>query len=226
MNQKQMVGIEAAKYVKDGMIVGLGTGSTAKYMVDEIGRRVNEENLNIVGVTTSKATERQALELGITLKSIDDVSHVDITIDGADEISSNFHGIKGGGAALLFEKIVATYSRKNIWIVDESKLVDKLGAFPLPVEVIPYGSQQLLYLFETKGFNPSIRTLQDGTPLITDGGHYIIDLQMNVIPDPIALGSYLDQLVGVVEHGLFLNIVSTVIVGSNEGPQTIQAHSR
>lgn len=224
MNLKQMAGIEAAKYVEDGMIVGLGTGSTAKYMVDEIGRRIKEEKLSIIGVTTSKATERQALELAIPLKSIDQVSHVDVTIDGADEVSADFHGIKGGGAALLFEKIVATYSKKNIWIVDESKLVDNLGKFPLPVEVIPYGSQQLLRLFEEKEFNPLLRLNDDGSTLVTDGGHYIIDLHLDVINDPVALGSYLDQLVGVVEHGLFLQVVSTVIVGSDEGPRTIHTH--
>jgi len=221
MNLKQMAGIEAAKYVTDGMIVGLGTGSTAKFMVDEIGRRVKEEGLSIVGVTTSKETERQAQELGIPLKGIDEVPYVDLTIDGADEISEDFQGIKGGGAALLFEKIVATYSKQCIWIVDESKLVKKLGKFPLPVEVIPYGSQQLVHLFEEKGFAPVLRTTPAGDILVTDGGHYIIDLHLEEIADPMALGAYLDQLVGVVEHGLFLNIVSTVIVGGEEGPKTI-----
>lgn len=221
MNFKQMAGIEAASYVKDGMIVGLGTGSTAKFMVDEIGRRVKEEGLSITGVTTSKETERQATELGIPLKSIDEVPYVDLTIDGADEISADFQGIKGGGAALLFEKIVATYSKKCIWIVDESKLVERLGKFPLPVEVIPYGHQQLIHLFAEKKFAPVLRKTATGETLLTDGGHYIIDLHLEEIPDPIALGTYLDQLVGVVEHGLFLNIVSTVIVGGESGLKTI-----
>lgn len=221
MNLKQMAGIEAAKYVEDGMIVGLGTGSTAKFMVDEIGRRVKEEGLSVTGVTTSKETERQALALGIPLKGIDEVPFVDLTIDGADEISEDFQGIKGGGAALLFEKIVATYSKKCIWIVDESKLVKKLGKFPLPIEVVPYGSQQLVHLFKEKGFAPVLRTTATGETLVTDGGHYIIDLHLDEIDDPIALGSYLDQLVGVVEHGLFLNIVSTVIIGGENGPKTI-----
>lgn len=221
MNLKQQAGIEAAKHVKDGMIVGLGTGSTAKYMVDEIGRRVKEENLSITGVTTSKQTQQQAHSLNIPLKSIDDVSHVDLTIDGADEIDQSFHGIKGGGAALLFEKIVATYSKKSIWIVDESKLVKQLGSFPLPVEVIPYGSQQLITLFANKGFEPTFRLLTDGKPLITDAGHYIIDLHLKKIDQPIVLGEYLDRLVGVVEHGLFLNTVSTVIVGTPQGPKTL-----
>ncbi|KAF1298417.1 ribose 5-phosphate isomerase A [Enterococcus sp. JM4C] len=221
MELKQMVGIEAAKYVKDGMVVGLGTGSTAKFMVDEIGRRVNEEGLSIIGVTTSKNTEKQALELGIPLKSIDEVTAVDVTIDGADEISRDFQGIKGGGAALLFEKIVATYSKKCIWIVDESKMVEKLGAFPLPVEVMPYGSQQLFHLFEEKGYAPSFRKTETGEMLVTDGGHYIIDLQLDVIEDPRTLGKYLDELVGVVEHGLFLDMVNLVIVGHENGPETL-----
>ena len=221
MNLKQMVGIEAATYVTDGMIVGLGTGSTAYYMVEEIGRRVKEDKLEIIGVPTSKATEKQALALGIPLKSIDQVTHVDLTIDGADEISTDFHGIKGGGAALLFEKIVATYSTQNIWIVDDSKMVDKLGAFPLPVEVIPYGSAQLLSLFAEKGLKPVLRESEQQTPLKTDSQNYIIDLHVTQIDEPKALATWLNSLPGVVEHGLFLDVVSTVIVGRENGPETI-----
>lgn len=222
MNLKQMVGIEAATHVTSGMVVGLGTGSTAYYMVEEIGRRVKEEGLDIIGVTTSKATETQALALGIPLKSIDDVTQVDVTIDGADEISADFQGIKGGGAALLFEKIVASYSKKNIWIVDESKLVDKLGKFPLPVEVIPYGSTQLVNLFAAKGMSPTLRQEANGDILKTDSANYIIDLQLDRINSPKELGPWLSNLAGVVEHGLFLDVVTTVIVGRENGPETIQ----
>lgn len=222
MNLKKMVGIEAAKLIKDGMIVGLGTGSTAKYLVDEVGRRIKEEKLSIIGVTTSKATEQQALALNIPLKSIDEVPYVDLTIDGADEISSDFQGIKGGGAALLFEKIVASYSKESVWIVDESKMVNNLGAFPLPVEVIPYGSQQLLALFKAKGYHPQLRTDQKNQPIVTDGHHYIIDLHLSCIEEPLKLADYLDQLVGVVEHGLFLNMVSKVIVGLPTGPEMLE----
>ena len=223
MNLKQMVGIEAAKYVEDGMIVGLGTGSTAKFMVDEIGRRIKEEGLSIVGVTTSKETEKQALALGIPLKSIDEVPYVDLTIDGADEISADFQGIKGGGAALLFEKIVATNSKKNLWIVDESKMVETLGAFPLPVEVIPYGSQRIFDRFEEKGLNPTFRKKADGGLLLTDSDNYIIDLHLGRIEDPHALADYLIKQVGVVEHGLFLDRVNTVIVGKQTGPEVLEA---
>lgn len=150
MNLKEMVGIKAASYVKDRMTVGLGTGSTAYYMIEELGRRVKEENLDIVGVPTSFASKKQAEALGILIKDIDEVTHIDLTIDGADEISQAFHGIKGGGAALLFEKIVATYSKEVIWIVDDSKMVKKLGKFPLPVEVVPYGQEQLFRLSKKK----------------------------------------------------------------------------
>lgn len=223
MSLKQMVGIESAKYIKDGMTVGLGTGSTAYFMVEEIGRRMKEEGLKITGVTTSKATEKQALGLGIPLKSIDEVDHVDITIDGADEISHDFHGIKGGGAALLFEKIVATYSKENIWIVDESKMVHHLGAFPLPVEVIPYGSEQLFKIFEIRNYRPKIRLNEADDVLLTDSQNYIIDLHLDEIKDPESLATWLDHQVGVVEHGLFLNVTNRVIVASaDEGVKTIE----
>jgi ribose 5-phosphate isomerase A len=219
---KKQVGIEAAKYVKNEMIVGLGTGSTVSYMINELGRRIKEENLKIIGVTTSKATSKQAQALGIPLKVIDEVEYVDLTIDGADEISEDFHGIKGGGGALLFEKIVASYSRQNIWIVDESKLVKQLGAFPLPVEVVRYGTEQLYRFFKNKGYHPRFRTTNDGKKFITDSGNYIIDLHLEIIADPIILGKELDNLVGVVEHGLFLNMVNKVIVGTKNGLKTLQ----
>lgn len=217
MNLKQLVGIKAAEFVEDGMIVGLGTGSTAYYMVEEIGRRIREEGLKITGVTTSSGTKAQAESLGIPLKSIDEVPVVDLTIDGADEISADFQGIKGGGAALLFEKIVASYSKQTIWIVDGSKMVDQLGRFPLPVEVIPYGSQQLMRLFKEKNYQPVLRQTETGETVVTDSGHYIIDLHLERIEDPEKLATYLDQLVGVVEHGLFLNMVSKVVVASENG---------
>lgn len=224
MNLKQMVGIESAKYVKDGMTVGLGTGSTAYFMVEEIGRRIKEEGLTITGVTTSKATEKQALGLGIPLKSIDEVDYVDITIDGADEISNDFQGTKGGGAALLFEKIVATNSKENIWIVDESKMVTHLGAFPLPVEVIPYGSEQIFKKMKENNLNPSFRLTETGEKLLTDSNNYIIDLHLEKIEAPKELATWLDTQVGVVEHGLFLDITNRVIIGTSEGVKTIEVN--
>ena len=222
MNLKELVGIEAAKFVKDGMTVGLGTGSTAYYLVKELGRRVNEEGLKITGVVTSSKTEQQAKEFGIPLKAIDDVESVDLTLDGTDEISDDFQGLTGGGAALLFEKVVATYSKDCIWIVDESKMVNKLGNFPLPVEVVPFGSHNVFRLFESKGYKPTWRMTDSNELLTTDGGHYIIDLHLEVIEDPHALAAELDKCVGVVEHGLFIDMISRVIVGTPEGPKTLE----
>lgn len=222
LNLKEMVGIKAASYVTDGMTVGLGTGSTAYYMIEELGRRVKEENLKIVGVPTSYASKKQAEALNIPVKTIDQVNYVDLTIDGADEISQDFHGIKGGGAALLFEKVVATYSKEIIWIVDESKMVDKLGRFPLPVEVIPYGQDQLFRLFQEKNYHPSFRMESEDTLKQTDSGNSIIDLQLDCIDDPIALANELDSLVGVVEHGLFLSMVNKVIIGKESGPEVLE----
>ncbi len=132
---KKAAGIEAAKLIQSGMIAGLGTGSTVRFLVDELGRRVKEEGLEFTGVTTSRRTQEQAEGYGIKIVDIDDVDHIDVTIDGADEVDKDFNGIKGGGAALLWEKIVATNSNKIVWIVDESKVVDTIGKFPLPVEV-------------------------------------------------------------------------------------------
>lgn len=222
MNQKEMVGKKAAEYIEDGMVVGLGTGSTAAYFVAEIGRRVKEEGLTITAVTTSSQTAAQARELGIPLAELDDVDLVDVTVDGADEISTDFQGIKGGGGALLYEKIVAHNSRTVIWIVDESKMVKKLGAFPLPVEVIPKGSRLLLEKFAKMGFNPDFRKQDNGELYRTDEQNYIIDLHLERIEDPHALAQELDSLTGVVEHGLFLDLVSIVLVGTGEEVRVLE----
>ena len=182
---KKMAGIKAAEFVKDGMVVGLGTGSTAYYFVEEIGRRIKEEGLQITAVTTSSVTSKQAEGLNIPLKSIDQVDFVDVTVDGADEVDSQFNGIKGGGGALLMEKVVATPSKEYIWVVDESKLVEKLGAFKLPVEVVQYGAEQVFRRFERAGYKPSFRE-KDGQRFVTDMQNFIIDLALDVIEDPIA----------------------------------------
>ena len=220
VNLTEQVGIKAAEFVTDGMIVGLGTGSTAYYFVAELGRRIKEEGLNITAVTTSSVTYEQAEGLGIPLKAIDDVEVVDLTVDGADEVDPALNGIKGGGGALLMEKIVATNSKDCIWIVDESKQVETLGAFKLPVEVVQYGAENLFRHFEKKGYSPAYRE-KDGQRFVTDQGNFIIDLDMKVIPDAEALAEELDRTVGVVDHGLFLGMVSKVIVGTPEGPKII-----
>lgn len=220
VNLKEQVGIKVAEFVTDGMIVGLGTGSTAYYFVAELGRRIKEEGLKITAVTTSSVTYDQAAGLGIPLKAIDDVEVVDLTVDGADEVDPALNGIKGGGGALLMEKIVATNSKDCIWIVDESKQVETLGAFKLPVEVVQYGAENLFRHFEKKGYSPAYRE-KDGQRFVTDQGNFIIDLDLKVIPDAEALAEELDRTVGVVDHGLFLGMVSKVIVGTPEGPKII-----
>lgn len=220
VNLKEQVGIKAAEFVTDGMIVGLGTGSTAYYFVAELGRRIKEEGLKITAVTTSSVTYEQAEGLGIPLKAIDDVEVVDLTVDGADEVDPALNGIKGGGGALLMEKIVATNSKDCIWIVDESKQVETLGAFKLPVEVVQYGAENIFRHFEKKGYSPAYRE-KDGQRFVTDQGNFIIDLDLKVIPDAEVLAEELDRTVGVVDHGLFLGMVSKVIVGTPEGPKII-----
>ena len=186
----------------------------------ELGRRIKEEGLQITAVTTSSVTYEQADGLGIPLKAIDDVEVVDLTVDGADEVDPALNGIKGGGGALLMEKIVATNSKDCIWIVDESKQVETLGAFKLPVEVVQYGAENLFRHFEKKGYSPAYRE-KDGQRFVTDQGNFIIDLDLKVIPDAEALAEELDRTVGVVDHGLFLGMVSKVIVGTPEGPKII-----
>ena len=224
-NLKKMAGIKAAEFVTDGMVVGLGTGSTAYYFVEEIGRRIKEEGLQIIAVTTSSVTSQQAEGLGIPLKSIDEVDLVDVTVDGADEVDPNFNGIKGGGGALLMEKVVATPTKSYIWVVDESKLVDKLGAFKLPVDVVQYGAEQVFRRFERAGYKPSFRQ-KDGQRFVTDMQNFIIDLDLGVIENPVEFARELDHIVGVVEHGLFNQMVDKVIVAGKAGVQVLEANKR
>ena len=218
---KKAAGIEAAKLIQNGMIAGLGTGSTVRFLVDELGRRVQEEGLEFTGVTTSRRTQEQAEGYGIKIVDIDDVDHIDVTIDGADEVDKNFNGIKGGGAALLWEKIVATNSNKIVWIVDESKVVDTIGKFPLPVEVIPFGTGQVVKKFESRGYKPVLRLDAEGQPVRTDENNYVVDLHLECIEHPEALADDLINTVGVVEHGLFLHMVDQVIVGDPNGPRVL-----
>lgn len=221
---KKLAGIKAAEFVEDGMVVGLGTGSTAYYFVEEIGRRIKEEGLQITAVTTSSVTSKQAEGLGIPLKSIDEVDQVDVTVDGADEVDPQFNGIKGGGGALLMEKVVATPTKDYIWVVDESKLVQKLGAFKLPVEVVQYGAYQVFRRFAEAGYKPSFRE-KNGQRFITDMQNFIIDLDLGVIENPVEFGRELDHIVGVVEHGLFTQMVNKVIVAGQGGVNILEANN-
>ncbi|MGX4763763.1 ribose-5-phosphate isomerase RpiA [Holzapfeliella sp. JNUCC 72] len=210
-----------ANFIHDNMKLGLGTGSTVTFLVDALGKRIKEENLNITTVSTSSRTKRQAESLGIKVVDLNDIDELDLTIDGADQISPDYQGIKGGGAAHTLEKIVATASKRNLWIVDESKIAEPFGSFPLPVEVLDKAQHQLMLQFEQKELNPQLRLNENGEPVRTHFGNLIVDLHLGQIQNPHELGAYLKSQVGVVEHGLFLDTVNTVIVGREEGPNCI-----
>ena len=219
---KQISAESAAAEVTDGMVVGLGTGSTAKLAVDALGIRVRK-GLKIIGIPTSERTATQAKQLGIQLATLADYAHIDLTIDGADEVQlGTLHLIKGHGGALLREKIVASASRKFTVIVDQSKLVEKLGThFEVPIEVVQFGWQAAARRLVDLGGKPAMRLGADGTPFMSDGGHYIIDCAFGAIENPEALAKELDGVVGVVEHGLFLGMCSKVLVGENQGVKTL-----
>lgn len=220
MNAKQIAGYRAAELVEAGMTVGLGTGSTAYFAIERIGQRV-QQGLSIQAVATSVASAEQAQALGIPLLDIDQVRTIDLTIDGVDEVDPNFHGIKGGGGALFREKIVASASRRNVWILDPSKLVSKLGAFRLPVEVLPFGYTHVEQQLRQDGFDPILRQ-KDGAPFVTNNGNYILDLQLNDSKSHEEMADYLIRTVGVLEHGLFLGTTDLLIVGRPEGAQIIE----
>ena len=209
-------------YVKSGMKVGLGTGSTAAWLVQCLGEKVRDEGLRIQGVPTSTRTAQLAREVGIEVISLDEAKWLDLTIDGADEYDGDFNLIKGGGA-LLQEKIVATASDQVIIIADVSKKVETLGSFPLPVEVIPFGWQTTKTLIEETligldvlGQNTQLRMNGDA-PFITDEGNYILDLNLIRISNAKQVSLVLNQIPGVVENGLFIDICDTVIVGYGDG---------
>lgn len=215
MNLKEVVGKEAVKYVEDGMIVGLGTGSTVFYFVHALADRV-KEGLNIQMVSTSIQTVELAKSLGLNIKELEEIDHIDLAVDGVDEIDKNFNAIKGGGAALFREKIVADIAKEVIWIYDESKDVEKLGKFNLPVEILPFGYSHTVRKLTEAGLNPVIRK-KDGEILITDNHNYIADLHLGYGFDIEEVKQKLSNIVGVVEHGLFLNMCKLCIKGTSGG---------
>lgn len=213
----------AVDLIEDGMRVGLGTGSTAAWMVRCLGERIREENLKLIGVPTSTRTADLARQVGIEVVALDEAKWLDITIDGADEFDPDLNLIKGGGGALLQEKIVATASDQMVVITDASKEVHHLGAFPLPVEVVPFGWQvtralieELLESMDVMGRQTSLR-LNGQQPFVTDEGNYIVDLHLNRIANPRQLALVLNQIPGVVENGLFIDICDKVIIGGTDG---------
>jgi ribose 5-phosphate isomerase A len=213
----------AADQLHDGMIVGLGTGSTAAFAIDAIGRRV-AQGLRIIGVPTSEHTNEQATALGIPLAPVEKYEWIDVTIDGADEVElGTLNLIKGRGGALLREKIVATSTKKLIIIVDESKLVTKLGSHdPIPVEVVSFGWETTERRLQRIGGNPVLRRTADGKIFVTDGGHYILDCKFGALPESADTEQRLNNTVGVVEHGMFLGMTGMVVVGGAGGIRILE----
>jgi ribose 5-phosphate isomerase A len=219
---KQAAAKAAAALVRDGTIVGLGTGSTAKFAVDSLAARMRD-GLRFLGIPTSEATEKQARDLGIPLTTLAEHPQIDLTIDGADEIDARtLDVIKGRGGALLREKIVAASSRELVIIADESKLVEHLGSkMPVPVEIVPFGWQSTAQRLEALGCSTKLR---EG--FTTDGGHYILDCAFGRIADVASLAVSIDSIVGVVEHGLFLGMATKAFVASERGVTALSAESR
>ncbi len=222
-NAKRAAAARALEMVENGMKVGLGTGSTAAWFVRLLSERIHREGLAIVGVATSSTTVFLAKDLGVPLTSLDEAGTLDLTVDGTDEFDAGLNLIKGGGAALLREKIVAAASNRLVVIADDSKRVAELGTFPLPVEVIRFGVEytrsavlDVLSKMDVAGAQVELRKVRDGA-LVTDEGHYILDLHLGRIGNPSRLSAALNALPGVVETGLFIGMADTVIVGKAEG---------
>lgn len=218
--RKRQAAERAVEYVEPGMKLGLGTGSTARLVLEALaGRRDRGELDGIVGVPTSSDTREYARELGIPLATLDDEPRLDLTLDGADEVDPSLDLIKGLGGALLWEKIVASATDRLVIVVDDSKLVDQLGSrSPLPVEVIPFGWRTVLEPLRAMGAAPSLREAGAGDPFVTDGGHYIVDAEFREgIEDAAEVEARLRALPAVVESGLFLGMAETVVVGAPDG---------
>ena len=219
---KKAAAIEALKFVKPGMNIGLGTGSTANHFIEALAAKV-KEGLDIKGVATSKASEELAEKLGIPLTKLQLVPHLDLTVDGADEFDSEFRLIKGGGGALLREKIVASSSRFMVVVADESKRVKKLGKFPLPVEILVFGSKATIWKVE-RAFKIlkleaaiNVRRTKDGELFTTENGNFILDCSLGAIPEPERLEALLNSIPGVVETGLFIGICGIILMGTPKG---------
>lgn len=217
----------ALEFVEDGMRLGIGTGSTAEEFVRLLAEKV-AGGFKVKGVPTSERTARLCLELGVPLKSLDELPELDLTIDGADEVDSALRLVKGGGGALLREKIVAWASTRMVVIADETKLVPTLGKFPLPIEVNPFGLGATRLAVEKVagrlGLAGEIRLRQSGDGVfVTDGGHYILDASFGLIPDAEALSGALHAIPGVVEHGLFIDIADVAVIAGTAGVRVIEA---
>jgi ribose 5-phosphate isomerase A len=225
--QKRAAAASAIELVRSGMRLGLGTGSTARHFVELLGERVRG-GLNISAVPTSEATRAQAERLGIALTTLDETPELDLTVDGADEIAPDLNLIKGGGGALLREKVVAAASTTMVVIADESKWVGKLGRFPLPIEIVPFGAtvtQRAVERVAAEAGCPGpapLRRTQNGHAFVTDGGHWLIDAQLQRIADPLDLAARLSVIPGVMEHGLFIGLARTAIIAGPAGVRIVE----
>jgi ribose 5-phosphate isomerase A len=212
--EKEAAARASLRFVRDGAIVGLGSGSTAAYAVRLLGERVRA-GLKIRGIPTSSQTRELATSLGIPLTTFDEVQEIDVTIDGADEVDPQLCLTKGGGGALLHEKVVASASRQLVIIADSSKQVPMLGNFPVPIEVIAFAQALVKKKMEALGASVKLRQ-SNGSPFVTDEGHHILDCSFGQIPDPPALARRLSDMPGVVEHGLFINMASVVLIARGQ----------
>jgi ribose 5-phosphate isomerase A len=224
---KRQAAARALQEVRGGMKLGLGTGSTAKHFVDLLGEKIHA-GLDVVGVPTSEATRAQAEQCGVRLTTLDEIDRLDLTVDGADEIDGALNLVKGGGGALLREKIVAAASDRMIVIADETKWVDALGHFPLPVEVIPFGlsatRRAMAGAFAESGVSGQmvLRKGEDGHVFVTDGGHWIIDAHLGRIEDAPRLADRLSLIPGVVEHGLFIGLAHMAVLAGAQGIRVVE----
>ncbi|MGF7118435.1 ribose-5-phosphate isomerase RpiA [Methanobacterium oryzae] len=222
MELKKKVGYAAAELVKDGDIVGLGTGSTTHYFIEKLGKRIQDEEIEIMGIPTSYQSSLLAKDSGISITTLEEYS-IDIAVDGADEVDNTLNLIKGGGAAHTMEKIIDEAADKFVVIVDDTKIVETLGAFPVPLEVIPEARRTVSEHVKKFEGIPALRMakMKDG-PVITDNGNFILDVQFKLIEDPAYLEKELNVIPGVVENGIFAGIVDKVLVGTPEGVKSIK----
>jgi ribose 5-phosphate isomerase A len=220
--EKEAAGRAAAKLVRNGDVVGLGTGSTAYFAIIALGERV-KAGLKIVGIPTSSQTADLARAVGIPLTTLDEHPEIDITIDGADEVDPKLNLIKGGGGALLREKVVASASKKMVVVADSSKIVSVLGKFPLPVEVIAFARTVVEKKITTLGASIKLRMKRDGSTYITDNGNEILDCSFGKIEDPPSLARELGDIPGIVEHGLFIALASVAFVGNGDSVEEIHS---
>ncbi|WP_307352209.1 ribose-5-phosphate isomerase RpiA [Paenibacillus polymyxa] len=222
--QKKRAALHAAAEVRDGMVLGLGTGSTATYAVREIGRRVSEESLLITATATSAATGALAVALGIPLRPMGDFAELDLVIDGADEIDPSLRAIKGGGGAHFREKIAVAASHRTIIVVDSSKPVETLGKFALPIEVHPFALGLVQRQLQRMVAMVTLRLKPDGAPFLTDQQAYVLDAKFGTISDPVDLAMRIQALPGVLAHGLFIDLIHEVVIGLEDGVRVEKRH--